>query len=73
MDVYTREPNIYIAPRWILLLRVLLGEFEFTDILKKLKGTKTNKSPGQDNIHPRVLNELQNVIPAQKKIIQDFI
>ena len=33
-----------------------------SDILKKLKKIKVNKSPGPDNIHPRVLHEISSEI-----------
>ena len=48
MDVYTREPNINIAPLRDITFQGTVREFEFTDTatLKKLKGMKTNKSPG---------------------------
>ena len=36
--------------------------FTTEDVTKKLDELKTNKSPGPDNIHPRVLHELRYVI-----------
>ena len=38
-------------------------------ILKKLKKLKTNKSPGPDKIHPRVLHELASGLATPLKII----
>jgi ribonuclease P/MRP protein subunit RPP40 len=41
------------------------------DILKKLSILKVDKSPGLDNIHPRVLKEIKDVITQPLKIIFD--
>ena len=67
INFFIDEPNINIALPRDIAFQGTVRKFEFTDtaILKKLKGTKTNKSAGPDNIQPRVLNELQNIIPGQ--------
>ena len=37
-------------------------QFSEKDIEEILKAIKVTKSPGPDNIHPRILNELANVL-----------
>ena len=43
--------------------------FSEADIKLKLSSMKVNKSPGPDMLHPRVFNELQNVIAGKLKQI----
>ena len=43
--------------------------FEVEDIISRLKRLKTNKSPGPDTIHPKILYETANEIAYPLKII----
>jgi hypothetical protein len=45
--------------------------FPEDDIRKKLSKLRSNKSPGPDSLHSRMLYELQNVIPKTLKTIFD--
>jgi hypothetical protein len=44
-------------------------KFEVADITSRLNALNVNKSEGVDNIHPRVLYELRNVLAVPLKII----
>ena len=66
VKVYTNEPasdfdNIANVIPDVKMAKIVFSEF---DIKNKLSKLKVNKSPGPDSLHPRVLNELQNVIPG---------
>ena len=40
--------------------------------MNKLSKLKSNKSPGSDSLHSRMLNELQSVVPGMLKVIFDY-
>ena len=42
-------------------------------IKKKLDNLKIDKSPGPDNIHPRILRELSNILSEPLSIIYNSI
>lgn len=42
-------------------------------IKKKLDNLKIDKSPGPDNIHPRILRELSNILSEPLSIIQHLL
>ena len=56
-----------------LMLKILLTDIHITrvDMLKRLKTLKINKSPGPDELHPRILRELANEISYPLKLLFD--
>ena len=69
--VYTSEPDGNMPPFDERLYDDAISELIITDemVLKKLKKMKINKSPGPDQIHPRVINEIAPEICEPLKII----
>ena len=69
--VYTNEPDgempLFDERQYV----EAIDNLDITEamILKKLKKLKVNKSPGPDQIHPRVLNEISNEICKPLQII----
>ena len=63
-SVFTNEPCDEIPIPDIQDVPEPLDDINMTEdlIRKKLKALKTNKSPGPDKIHPRVLHELSDVL-----------
>ena len=69
--VYTKEPDgnmpLFDERQYEEAIDKLIISEEI--ILKKLKKLKTNKSPGPDKVHPRVLNEIADEICKPLQII----
>ena len=71
-SVFTNETNISDMPFFEEQnYEHVLDDFVITEdtIIKKLKKLKTNKSPGPDKIHPRVLHEISNSVSTPLVII----
>ena len=64
LSVYTKEPTGEIPKLDDRLTTGVLENVDITNdrVQKILEKLKTNKSPGVDGLHPRVLNELNDEI-----------
>ena len=58
-SVFTREENLNDMPKFCVDVKETLSDINFTefDVVKLLQNVKPNKSPGPDDIHPRILKE----------------
>ena len=64
-SVFTREDTDNIpqmTPKELLTEKLKTFTIEENDVLKALKNLQTNKSPGIDQVHPRVLKELADTL-----------
>jgi hypothetical protein len=69
-SVYTREDHLPPLQDTILAQPQSLGlDISAQSILKKLDKVKITKSPGPDNIHPRIIYEVRTVIAKPLEII----
>ena len=71
-SIFTEEGNGPIpqfGPRDVTQLNELKVSEE--DIAKKLKSLNISKSPGPDNVHPRVLKELAEELAIPLKLLLD--
>ena len=71
--IFTKEPVFDLADQIPLTTTAGMEIITFSkeDIRKRLSKLKSNKSPGPDSLHSRLLCELQNVIPENLKDIFD--
>lgn len=71
-SVYTIEPDSQLPVLNAVRPASSMGDFEISEIevSSKLANINCNKSPGPDQIHPRVLYELRNVV--SKPLCQIF-
>lgn len=62
-SVFTRTDNLNEQP-YVQEMNTRLEDIEIrpVDVLKKLKELKTDKSPGHDGLHPKVLHETREAI-----------
>jgi hypothetical protein len=58
-SVYTKEDLITMPAKLSVAVHKIWNEFEFSekDVLQLLQKLNFNKSPGPDNVHPRILSE----------------
>ena len=64
-SVFTREDTDNIpqmTPKELLTEKLKTFTIDENDVLKALKNLQTNKSPGIDQVHPRVLKELADTL-----------
>ena len=63
-SVFTQEPVGEVPTMEQVDTDTTLDDIDFTEdtVKKKLKQLKPNKSPGPDNIHPRILKELSDAL-----------
>ena len=72
-SVFTKEDPQNI-PDFDMSINDTLYEISITkdDMYKALRSLKTNKSPGPDEIHPKILNELANQLAYPLKTLFDL-
>jgi len=58
-SVFTKETNSNHMPDFCVSVKETLDNIEFTelDVLKLLQNLNSSKSPGPDNVHPRILKK----------------
>jgi len=71
--IFTNEPVFDLTEQIPLVKTAGMEVVTFSEenIRSKLSKLKSNKSPGPDSLHSRMLNELQNIIPRALKAIFD--